>query len=52
MLLLDVVHLPTFVSLVVIAGILAVTIVASLRADRRERPPVPGPTDPHEEAHQ
>jgi tellurite resistance protein TerC len=36
MLLLEVVHLPTFVSLGVIAAVLAVTIAASLRADRRD----------------
>ena len=51
MLLLDVVHLPTYFSLVVIVGILAVTIVASVRADRRERASLPAPADPHEEAH-
>jgi len=37
MLLLDVVHVPTFISLLVIAGVLAVTIAASVHADRRER---------------
>ncbi|HJS71675.1 MAG TPA: TerC family protein [Acidimicrobiia bacterium] len=36
MLLLDVYHIPTWLSLLVIAVILAVTIWASLRADRRE----------------
>jgi tellurite resistance protein TerC len=36
MLLLDVYHIPTWLSLVVIAVILAVTIWASLRADRKE----------------
>ena len=35
MLLVDVVHLPSAVSLAVIAAVLTVTIVASLRADRR-----------------
>ncbi|MBV9952509.1 MAG: TerC family protein [Acidimicrobiia bacterium] len=35
MLLVDVVHLPSPVSLAVIAGVLTVTIVLSLRADRR-----------------
>jgi tellurite resistance protein TerC len=51
MLLLDVVHLPTYISLLVIAVVLAVTIAASVRADRRERAPVPVPPHPHEEAH-
>jgi tellurite resistance protein TerC len=37
MLLVDVVHLPTAVSLGVIIGVLTVTIVLSLRADRNER---------------
>ncbi len=36
MLLLEVVHLPTFASLAVIAVVLTITIVASLRADRRD----------------
>ncbi|HET7487332.1 MAG TPA: TerC family protein [Acidimicrobiales bacterium] len=36
MLLLEVVHLPASVSLAVIAAVLAVTVAASLRADRRE----------------
>ena len=36
MLLLDVYHIPTWLSLLVIAVILAVTVWASLRADRRE----------------
>ena len=36
MLLLDVLHIPTGISLAVIAGILTVAIVTSLRADRRE----------------
>ncbi len=40
MLLLEVVHFPTFLSLLVIAAVLSVTIVASLRADRREAAPV------------
>lgn len=33
----DIVHVPTKISLLVIAAVLAVTIVASLRADRNER---------------
>ena len=33
----DVVHVPTWISLLVVASVLAVTIFASLRADRRER---------------
>ncbi|MFW6089719.1 MAG: TerC family protein [Gemmatimonadota bacterium] len=33
----DFVHVPTWISLLVIASVLAVTIVASLRADRQER---------------
>jgi tellurite resistance protein TerC len=39
MLLLEVVHLPTFASLGVIAAVLAVTIVLSLRAEKRDRDP-------------
>jgi tellurite resistance protein TerC len=41
MLLLDVVHLPTAVSLGVIAAVLTVTVIASLRAERRDLSPVP-----------
>jgi hypothetical protein len=37
MLLVEVIHLPTFISLGVIAAVLAVTIVTSVRAERRER---------------
>lgn len=37
MMLLEVVHVPTVVSLTVIAGVLGVTIWASLRADARDR---------------
>jgi tellurite resistance protein TerC len=36
MLLVEVVHLPTWLSLSVIAVVLAVTILASLRAERRQ----------------
>ena len=41
MLLLDVVHLPTFVSLAVIAVVLTATVLLSLRADRRDGGPRP-----------
>jgi tellurite resistance protein TerC len=44
MLLLDVVHLPTFASLAVIAAVLTITVVASLRADRRDALPPRRPT--------
>ena len=44
MLLVDVVHLPTVVSLGVIVGVLAVTIVLSLRADGRGRACAPMPS--------
>jgi tellurite resistance protein TerC len=37
MLMLDVIHLPTYVSLAVIAVILGITIAASVLADRRDR---------------
>ena len=52
MLLLDVVHVPTFVGQSVIAVVLAVTIAASLRAERREGRPGPDRSEltvPHEE---
>jgi tellurite resistance protein TerC len=39
MLLVDVVHLPSPVSLAVIAGVLTVTIVLSLRAERNDQGP-------------
>ena len=42
------VHLPTYISLSVIALVLTIAIVASLRADRRERDP--GVTPPHDVA--
>jgi hypothetical protein len=42
MLLVEVVHLPTFISLGVIAAVLAVTILASLRSERRDRDGGPG----------
>ena len=45
MLLADVVHSPRAVSLAVIVGVLAVTVVASRRAERR-RPPDPDPIPP------
>jgi tellurite resistance protein TerC len=45
MLLLEVVHVPTFVSLGVIAAVLAVAIALSVRADRR------APVEPAELAH-
>jgi len=46
MLLVDVVHPPTVVSLGVIVGVLAVTIVLSLRADRAAAERAPDPPDP------
>jgi tellurite resistance protein TerC len=45
MLLVDVVHPPTAVSLAVIVGVLALTIVLSLRADAVDPRPAPGPTE-------
>ena len=42
MLLLEVYHMPTWLSLTVIASVLTVTIWASLRAERREGGPPPG----------
>jgi tellurite resistance protein TerC len=51
MLLLDVVHLPTYISLLVIAGVLAVTIAASVRAERRQPAAVPARPHPQEEVH-
>jgi len=51
MLLTEVVHLPTWVSLAVIAVALAITIWASLYADRRDRNRgVPVPSDPTDSA--
>ncbi|HSK06462.1 MAG TPA: TerC family protein [Acidimicrobiia bacterium] len=41
MLLLDVYHMPTWISLTVIAAVLTVTIWASLRAERRDEAAVP-----------
>ncbi len=53
MLLVEVVHLPTWVSLAVIAVVLTITILTSLRAERRDpRPATAGPTpwpSPHDE---
>jgi TerC family integral membrane protein len=51
MLLVDVVHLPTLVSLLVIAGVLGVTIAASVRAERAEPEPGPAQAVPREEVH-
>jgi tellurite resistance protein TerC len=49
-------HVPTFLSLAVIAVILTITVVASLRADAREQaaggPAVAPPPDPAHEAHE
>jgi len=45
MLLLDVYHMPTWLSLTVIASVLTVTIWASLRAEKREGGPPPGDGD-------
>jgi tellurite resistance protein TerC len=46
MLLVDVVHPPTAVSLGVIVGVLALTVVLSLRAERAEAATDPAPSDP------
>jgi len=46
MLLLDVYHIPTWLSLTVIALVLTVTIWASLRAERNDEPPPGGKGDP------
>ncbi|MFN0089702.1 MAG: TerC family protein [Acidimicrobiales bacterium] len=43
MMLVEVYHLPTWLSLGIIAVVLTVTIVASLRAERREPPPPDSP---------
>ena len=49
MLLTEVYHFPTWLSLVIIAGVLTVTIVASLRAEARDpRPDEPADTPLHE----
>ena len=45
MLMLDVYHLPTWASLAVIAVVLTITIVLSLRADRRQSDVIPPDTD-------
>jgi len=47
MLLVEVVHLPTAASLGVIAAVIAIAILASVRADRRD-PPDRGAVDPLE----
>jgi hypothetical protein len=53
MLLVKVIHLPTWVSLAFITVVLTVTILTSLRAERRDpRPATAGPPpvpSPHEE---
>ena len=47
MLLVKVVHLPTWVSLAFITIVLTITIVTSLRAEKRDpRPATAGPTPP------
>jgi len=43
MLLVEVVHLPTWASLAIITSVLTVTIVASLQAEKRDPQPVPEP---------
>lgn len=43
-------HMPVAISLAVIALVLTVTIVASLKADKRDGPPVPDPPLPDEES--
>jgi tellurite resistance protein TerC len=43
-------HMPVAISLAVIALVLAVTIVASLRADKRDGPTAPQPDVPDEES--
>ena len=42
MVLVEVVHLPTYVSLGVITIVLTITILASLQAEKRDRPPTDG----------
>ncbi len=52
MLLVEVIHLPTWASLVIITTVLTVTIVASLRAEKRDPRPIPDQaSDPASDDH-